>query len=85
MNDGNGEEAANEEDENEEEERLTKRKACQVRQCKNNKSNLKSYNCKRIVCGKCTAKLENRSFCKIGHSLNSVVLLSSMSYFHHVS
>ena len=68
MNDGNGEEAANEEDEYEEEEILTKRKACQVRQCKNNKSNSKCYKCKRIVCGKCTAKVESRSLCKICHS-----------------
>ena len=37
MNDGNGEEAANEEDEYEEEETLTRRKACQVRHFKNNK------------------------------------------------
>ena len=57
MNDRNGEEAANEKDEYEEEERLTKRKAYQVRQCKNNKSNLKYYKCKRIVRGKCTAKV----------------------------
>ena len=59
MIDGNGEEAANEVDEYEEEERLTKRKVCQVRPCKNNKSNLKCYKCKRIVCGKCTAKVES--------------------------
>ena len=38
MNDGNGEESANEEDEYEEEQRLTRRKACQVRQCKINQS-----------------------------------------------
>ena len=68
MNDGNDEEAANEEDEYEEEEILTKRKACQVRKFKNNKSNLKCYKCKRIVCGKCTAKVESRSLCKICHS-----------------
>ena len=43
MNDGNGEEAANEDGEYREEERLTKRKACQVRQCKNNKFNLKCF------------------------------------------
>ena len=68
MNDGNGEEAANEEDECEEEEKLTKRIACQLRQCKNDKSNLKCYNYKRIVCGKSTAKLESRSLCKKCHS-----------------
>ena len=50
MNDGDGEKAANEEEEYEEGERPTKRKACQVRQCKNNKSNVKCYKCKRIVC-----------------------------------
>ena len=59
MKDGNGDEAAKEEDEYEEDERLTKRKACQVRQCKINKSNLKCYKCKIIVCGKFTAKVES--------------------------
>ena len=49
MNDGDGKEAANEEEEYEEGERPTKRKACQVCQCKNNKSNVKCYKCKRIV------------------------------------
>ena len=68
MNDGNGDDAANEEDEYEEKERLTKRKACQVRQCKNNKSNLKCYKCKRVVRGKCTAEVESRSLCEICHS-----------------
>ena len=56
MNDGDGKEAANEEEEYEERERPTKRKACQVRQCKKNKSNVKCYKCQRIVCGKCTGK-----------------------------
>ena len=65
MNDGDGEEAANEEEEYEEGESPTKRKACQERQCKNNKSNVKCYKCKRIVCGKCTGKVESRSVCKI--------------------
>ena len=60
MNDGDGEEAANEEEEYEEGERPTKRKACQVRQCKNNKSHVKCYKCKRIVCGKCTEKFVTR-------------------------
>ena len=66
MNDGDGKEAANEEKEYEGE-RPTKRKACQVRQCKNSKSNMKCYKCKRIVCGKCTGKVESRSVCKICH------------------
>ena len=68
MTDGIVEETASEEDEYEEEEILTKKKACQVRQCKNNKSNLKCYKCKRIVCGKCTAKVESPSLCKICYS-----------------
>ena len=68
MNDGNGEEAANEQDEYEEEERRTKRKACQVRQFKLNKSNFKCYKYRRIVCGKYTAKVESRSLCKRCHS-----------------
>ena len=63
MNDGDGEKSANEEEEYEEGERPTKRKAWQVRQCKNNKSNVKCYKCKRIICGKCTKK----SVCKIVH------------------
>ena len=67
MNDGDGEEAANEEEEYEEGERPTKRKVCQVGQCKNYKSNVKCYKCKRIVCEKCTGKLESRSACKICH------------------
>ena len=67
MNDRDGEEAANEEEEYEEEKRPTKRKACQVRQWKNNKSNVKCYKCKRIVCGKCIGKVESRSICKICH------------------
>ena len=67
MNDGDGQEAANEEEEYEEGEKPPKRKACQVRQCKNNKSNVKCYKCKRIVCGKCTKKVESRSVCKICH------------------
>ena len=50
MNDGDGEEAANEEEEYEEGERPTKRKVCQVRQCKNNKSNVNCYKFKIIVC-----------------------------------
>ena len=67
LNDGDGEEAANEKEKYEEGKRLTKRKACQVRQCKNNKSNVKSYKCKRLICGKCTGKVESRSVCKICH------------------
>ena len=48
MDDGNDEEAAIEEVEFGEKEKLTKRKACQVRQCKNNKSNLMCYKCKVV-------------------------------------
>ena len=67
MNDGDGEEAADEEEEYEEGERPTKSKACQVRQCKNNKSNVKYYKCKKIVFGKCTGKVVSRNACKICH------------------
>ena len=63
MNDGDGEETANEEEEYEGE-RPTKRKAFQVRQCKNNKSNVKSYKCKRIICGKGTEKVEVEVYVK---------------------
>ena len=49
MNDGHGEEVVNEKEEYEKGERPTKRKACQLRQCKNNKSNVKCYKCKRMV------------------------------------
>ena len=62
MNDVNGEEAANEEDEYEEGERLTKRKACRVRQTKNNKSNLKCYKGKNIVCVKMYCKSRKLKF-----------------------
>ena len=56
MNDGDGEEAANKEEEYEEGERPTKRKACQVRQCKSNKSNVKCYKYKKMKCYKCKRK-----------------------------
>ena len=40
-----------------------KRKYCQIRRCKENKTNFKCTKCKKYVCGKCSGKVQKNITC----------------------
>ena len=41
----------------------SKRRQCQIGQCKNNKTRDSCFHCKKVVCGRCTSRIERRNVC----------------------